>query len=85
MANKITSAGRSGIRSTVVRQPVEAEAEALDPFAMGWDAAANLDDPPANPFTNGLSAKLWRQGFSSRVDDYIRKVKSQGGLNAAIV
>jgi hypothetical protein len=67
-----------------VRQEVDSEAEAIDPFAMGWDAAADLDEPPPCPFKDGLKAKLWRQGFSKRVDAYIASVKSGGGINASI-
>lgn len=73
-----------GIISVRIRRDVESEAESCDPFAMGWEAGSDLDDPPPCPFNDGLLAKLWRQGFSKRVDEYIASVKSKGGLNAKI-
>lgn len=74
-------------RRVISRQPTreEIEAEHLDPYAMGWDAGENLDDPPKCPFLgNGISAKLWRQGFSARVSDFIGRTKSKGGLAASL-
>ena len=56
------------------------EAENSDPYAMGWDAGANIDEPPPCPFPDGLSARFWRQGFCARVDAYIAKRRSAGGL-----
>ena len=86
MATKITTTAghQPGVISIQVRKEVELEAEACDPYAMGWDAGNDLDDPPPCPFTDGLLAKLWRQGFSARVDEYIGRVKSSGGLKANI-
>jgi len=62
----------------------EIAAENTDPYALGWDAGANLDEPPPCPFESGLSARLWRQGFSARVDEYIARRRSAGGLNASL-
>jgi hypothetical protein len=62
----------------ITRSRDELNAEHTDPFAMGWEAGENLDDPPANPYENGTSARLWRMGFSARVDDYISKTKRAG-------
>lgn len=62
----------------------EIEAENTDPYAMGWDAGADIDEPPPCPFADGLSARLWRQGFSARVDKYIARRRSAGGLNASL-
>lgn len=59
----------------------EKEAEVLDPFAMGYDAAAELDDPPPCPFRDGIKARLWRNGFAARVQEYIGRRMSAGGLN----
>lgn len=69
----------------VYRRNDDQDAEAVDPYAMGWDAGADLDDPPPCPFTDGTSAKLWRKGFSDRVDHYIADVRRWGGLNASVV
>lgn len=80
----ISQGGQPGTRNVVVKQDVDAEAEACDPYAMGWDAGADLDEPPPCPFQSGISMRLWRQGFSARVDAYIGEVKSAGGINANI-
>lgn len=71
---------------TVVRTPSreDVEAENADPYAMGWDAAADLDDPAPCPFASGLAARLFRQGFSARVDDHIARCRSAGGLAASL-
>ena len=62
----------------------EIAAEAGDPYAQGWDAGSNMDEPPPCPFKDGMSAKLWRMGFSARVDEYIARRRSRGGLNASL-
>lgn len=67
------------IRRTPNRE--EIEAEVLDPFAMGYDAASNLDDPPPCPFADGLKARLWRNGFAAKVQEYIGRRMSAGGLH----
>jgi hypothetical protein len=58
----------------------EIEAEVLDPYAMGYEAAANLDEPPPCPFRDGIKARLWRNGFAARVQEYIGRRMSAGGL-----
>jgi hypothetical protein len=58
--------------------------EALDPFAMGWDAGDNMDDPLPCPFDDGALAQLWRKGYCARVDQYIARIKSAGGLKASL-
>ena len=74
-----------GVR-VVTRTPTreEIDAETVDPYAMGWDAGEDLDEPPPCPFRDGLSAKLWRKGFSARVNEYIASVRSKGGLTAKL-
>jgi len=75
----------SGVTSRFIsRAPTRDEiaAENTDPYALGWDAGEDLDEPPPCPFKDGLSARLWRQGFSARVDEYIAKRRSRGGLLA---
>ena len=69
---------------SITRPRDELEAEHVDAYAIGWDAGADLDDPLPCPFKNGTAARLWRKGFSARVDDYIGRRKSVGGLNASI-
>lgn len=77
--------GASGLARRVYTRVEDLESEAVDPYAMGYDAGANLDDPPACPFTNnGQAAALWRKGFSARVDEYIAAKRRWGGLNASI-
>jgi hypothetical protein len=56
-----------------------------DPFAMGWDAGDDMDDPLPCPFKEPMAAKLWRQGYTARVNDYIAKKKSAGGLAASLL
>jgi hypothetical protein len=51
-----------------------------DPYAMGWDAGDDMDDPLPCPFKEPMAAKLWRQGYTARVNDYIAKKKSAGGV-----
>lgn len=63
----------------------EIEAENADPYARGWDDGSDLDDPPPCPYTGSMSAKLWRKGFSDRVDEYIARRRSTGGLSASLV
>lgn len=62
----------------ITRPREELDAEHEDPYAMGWEAGENLDDPPPNPYANGTSARLWRMGFSARVDEYIARTKRAG-------
>jgi hypothetical protein len=66
----------------IVRPREELDAEHEDPYAQGWDAGEHLDEPPPCPYKSGTSARLWRSGFSARVDDYIAKVRKSSGLNA---
>ncbi len=73
---------RDGTVTTLVRRVDDLEAEAVDPYAMGYDAGADMENPPPNPFKDGLSAQLWRAGFSARVDLYIADMRRWGGLNA---
>ena len=80
----VPSVMHPGIVGVRIRKDSDLEAESCDPYAMGWDAGEDLDEPPPCPFKNGLSAKLWRQGFSARVDEYIGRVKSAGGLKASL-
>lgn len=58
---------------------------AEDPFAMGWDAAEDIDNPLPCPFKEPMAASLFRQGYSARVNDYIAKRKSAGGLAASLL
>lgn len=62
----------------------EIHAEVVDPYRMGWEAGEDLDEPPPNPFKDGLSAKLWRQGFAARVEEYIAGLRRHGGLNVSL-
>lgn len=71
-------------RRVVVRAREELEAEHADPYRLGWDAGENLDDPPPCPYKDGVSAQLWRRGFSARVDKYIAEVRKTAGLNASL-
>lgn len=77
-------ASAGGVSRTVYKRNDDLEAEACDPYAMGYEAGADLDDPPPCPFKNGIAAKLWRQGFSARVDEHIANAKRFGGLSASI-
>lgn len=57
-----------------------------DPYALGWDAGENMDDPSPCPFlTDGPASKLWRQGFTARVNQYIARRRSAGGLAASLL
>lgn len=82
------SAPRAAPSSRLVRKGTptrdELEAEVLDPYAMGWDAAADLDEPPPCPFVNGVKARLWRRGFAERVQAYVAATLSRGGLGASL-
>jgi hypothetical protein len=60
------------------------KAEHEDPYALGWDAGADLDNPPPCPYKDGLCAQLWRNGFSARVDKFIADVRRMGGINASL-
>ncbi len=71
-------------RRVISRPREELEAEHEDPFVQGWDAGEDLDDPPPCPYPGGTSAKLWRKGFSARVDAYIAEVRKQSGLQASL-
>lgn len=62
----------------ITRPREELDAEHEDPYAKGWEAGENLDDPPPNPYLRGTSARLWRMGFSARVDEYIARTKRAG-------
>ena len=68
----------------IVTPQEDLNAEFQDPSAMGWDAGNDLDEPPPCPFKNGLSARLWRSGFSARVDEYTANVRKKFGLNASL-
>ena len=68
----------------VFRRNDDQDAEAVDPYAMGYEAAANLDDPGECPFVDGMAAKLFRKGFSARVDIHIAEARRWGGLNADV-
>lgn len=82
---KKTYSANTGAARTVYKRNDDLEAEASDPYAMGYEAAADLDHPVACPFRNdGMAAKLWRKGFSDRVDLYIADKRRFGGLNASI-
>ena len=76
--------GKDGSVRTVVRRQDDLEAEAVDPYAMGYDAGADMENPPECPFKDGLKAQLWRSGFSARVDKYIAETLRWGGLKADI-
>lgn len=65
----------------ITRPREELEAEHSDPYVQGWEAGVDLDDPPPCPYKDGTSAKLWRSGFSARVDDYIATIRKQSGLH----
>lgn len=85
MQNSPTSA--ADLPSRVIRRTPdreEIEAEVIDPYAMGWDAAADLEAPPPCPFRDGIKARLWRNGFSARVQEYIGRRLSAGGLQASL-
>lgn len=71
------------VQRTVYRRNDDLEAEACDPYAMGYEAGENLDEPPPCPFKDGMSAKLWRKGFSARVDLHIAESKRWGGIQAS--
>lgn len=75
---------RDGTVTTLVRKVDDLEAEAVDPYAMGYDAGSDMENPPPCPFKDGVSARLWRAGFSARVDEYIANLRRWGGLNADI-
>lgn len=71
--------------SRVVTRPRdEVLAEHADPFVQGWEAGENLDDPPPCPYEDGTAARLWRSGFSARVDQYIAQVRKTAGLHASL-
>ncbi len=67
----------------ISRTREELDAEHADPYAKGWEAGADLDEPPPCPYTHGVSARLWRMGFSARVDEYIARTK-RAGLNTSL-
>lgn len=84
-APESTASGLAKLPSRLVTSTLdEREAEMLDPYAMGWDAGEDLDDPPACPFNDGIKAQLWRKGFSARVQKYIAGTLRTGGLQAAL-
>jgi len=68
----------------ITRPRDELDAEQVDPYAMGWDAGEHLDEPPPCPFKSGTAARLWRMGFSARVDEYAARRRSAGGLKASL-
>lgn len=72
------------IARRITRPREELDAEHADPFVQGWDAGSDLDDPPPCPYQSGTSAKLWRSGFSARVDAFIAQVRKQSGLNSSL-
>ncbi len=77
------------IRVRRIKQMSRADmaAEEVDPYVQGWEAAENLDDPTPCPyvFTDGLHYKLWRNGFSDRVDEHIANARRYGGINASVM
>ena len=58
--------------------------EREDPYAQGYEDAADLTNPPDCPYTAGISAKLWRSGFNARISSLIAARLSRGGLGANI-
>lgn len=79
----VIEAGKT-VTSRIFRRNDDLEAEAVDPYAMGYDAAANLEEPPPCPFKEGMAAKLWREGFSARVRLHIADKRRWGGLNVQL-
>lgn len=68
----------------ITRPREELDAEHEDPYALGWEAGSDLDDPPPCPYKmDGTSARLWRMGFSARVDDFIATTK-RAGINTSL-
>lgn len=88
MTTEILASSSHGIVSIrqITRTPTrdEVEAENSDPYVMGWEAGADLDEPPGCPYKSGLSSKLWRKGFADRVEKYIAERRSKGGLSASL-
>jgi len=72
---------RKIVRGLARQEMLDAEKE--DPYAMGYDAAANLESPPDCEFT-GLAARLWRNGFNARVNEAIADRRRYGGLAADV-
>jgi hypothetical protein len=69
------------IKRSPTRDEIQAEVD--DPYLLGWEAGENLDEPPPNPYKEGLSAKLWRNGYASRVEAYVAS-KRRLGLNISL-
>jgi hypothetical protein len=84
-----SAASATGILATgIVHKELDREqreAEVEDPYALGWDAGEDLDDPPPCPYLgDGIKARLWRKGFAARVDAHIAAAKRSGGLAAVV-
>lgn len=78
--------GKTGEARVQYRRNDDLQAEAGDPYAMGYDCINSMDDlnePPPCPFrANGVSASLWRQGYSAKVDLLIAETRRWGGMKA---
>ena len=72
-------------RKIIRTKKSDLDAEAIDPYVEGWEAGDDLDDPPPCPYEDGELHRLWRKGFSDRVDAYIAHVYRRGGLSAPLV
>ncbi|MEJ8837692.1 hypothetical protein [Ramlibacter sp. AN1133] len=55
-----------------------------DPYAEGYEAGEDLDNPKPCRFRDGLSARLWRNGFNARIQEHIARRMSAGGLHASL-
>jgi hypothetical protein len=80
--------GRTGEARVQYRRNDDLQAEAVDPYAMGYDCINTMDDldePPPCPFDkDGKAAALWRKGYSAKVDLIIADTRRWGGLDASL-
>lgn len=79
--------GKTGQARVQYRRNDDLQAEAVDPYALGYDCIKtmeDLDEPPPCPFKNGMAASLWRKGYSAKVDLIIAEARRWGGLDASL-
>lgn len=69
----------------------ETDAEALDPYSLGYEQAAlavaawsqgQAFSPPACPLSSSMAVKLYRRGFNERVKLYMTGTLRKHGLTA---